>query len=1135
MAQEIIYTSAQKGLKQGSRGFCTVVSTAGMAANMAERLESMSGYRHAFPLNDPKAALNPVNYAHVTTRMAGQKLNVISRVADAGQDYSGRTNKLAHHIVIDDVASLTAGPARLLADSTVVTTAWDGKLATRPPRNILGPEIPETVQLSVWKSVTGDGGWCGYVAEQLMSSRAPLNVIFPPGTDTLALVCEVLDMVPIPQRWGITFSTYFTRLQAGTECQLRFVLDGTNEAASLRNDARAIKVDLASTLAAATGGPLVEQARAGELEFRQTVIPAAVRPSRHKAVSDDELEGLLDSENEASAAVDAMNSTERSHAHSKTAASIPPPVSRLNKAFEQKEAGSGKWLITSLVLLLICGIGAGVYMVAPTITQYVETMQQASKPLDVKPAVESPELTESEKPGPPPPLPFNGDSPFAKVGEVWGGTGSDFELKLAKIGDGEESVAATLLIDDFAKLKFDTDDVGFVVDPQTVGNSEAEWHVYVDARLVGKIYGEIVDTGQRILRWRSAEFELSNTELRRASYDLQEKSLRLTAPSNHAAGDDEVVSLRFMLPPLFDGKSPLVELKNDSSGPFQWKPDAELEIYAYDVGKVTWKLQGNGGLQIAKRPAGDSWEIKSGKCLLATISHTTKPDGAAKFTWNWTAEDSDAADVSRGRYLLAGSNLQLSVDREDLQKSESAEVRFDFPPPSAFVSVTTQNGNTNRLPLPNPYKGDKLSEEDCLILRSSEIDSVHIKPHPGFERIAAGDWKLEIKPVTVQEKGTRVWRATLRDEPLAEYTLQQTKPETLDEYRLQFKWTGDCENFGEWLRWCPILIAVDKEEKVFLQRQPDQWAIPTLDRARDAIIGPNHLVLADPYHTGTEFRDLEIPAAEYTQLSLEFRSQGGDPQVFTKQLKDVESVTRFYCQLPASPDEQLKFQDNMKQQSEDIVFGVCEVKIDLRAAAEKRESCLISVSTLAYVTLPQVLASDVKDYDSIFERTITPPKASRNWNTWESEMKSMIDNTLKRTDDQVGDVPLVILKGRIRLQETEFEKRRKLLAEWMNARLVMLEDNVKKAEPEKRADEQLLADGNRRRDILKQLNSRLTDAKSNHSYSKVIEAGQRISDAFANVELNLKLSCAMGEPSPVDVTFIEARTVNDRSEASDDN
>ncbi len=47
MVQEIIYTSAEKGLKQGSRGFCTVVARwyghqSGGAA------ESMSGYRQAF-------------------------------------------------------------------------------------------------------------------------------------------------------------------------------------------------------------------------------------------------------------------------------------------------------------------------------------------------------------------------------------------------------------------------------------------------------------------------------------------------------------------------------------------------------------------------------------------------------------------------------------------------------------------------------------------------------------------------------------------------------------------------------------------------------------------------------------------------------------------------------------------------------------------------------------------------------------------------------------------------------------------------------------------------------------------------------------------------------------------------------
>ena len=277
MIEEIIYTSAEKGLKQGSRGFCTVVSTSGMSLNIAERLESMSGYRQAFPLNDPQSSLNPVNYSHMTMRLAGKKLHVLSRVADAGQDYTGRSNKLAHHIVIDSVAHLNPGPARLLADSGVIVDSWDGVVQNIPPRELRTPVVPSTIQLSAWKAICGDGGWAGSVAEQLLQNPAPLSVIFSAGTNTLSLVREVLDLVPAPQRWNVTFSTYFTRLLAGAECQLRFVLNDTPEATALRNDARARVVDLTKPLPAATGGSLVTIAISGELT-PQEPAPAAPAP-----------------------------------------------------------------------------------------------------------------------------------------------------------------------------------------------------------------------------------------------------------------------------------------------------------------------------------------------------------------------------------------------------------------------------------------------------------------------------------------------------------------------------------------------------------------------------------------------------------------------------------------------------------------------------------------------------------------------------------------------------------------------------------------------------------------------------------------------------------------------------------------
>ena len=115
MSQEILYTSAAAGLKRGSHGFCTVVSTDGMAQNLAQQLEMLSGYRHAFALNDPRVSLNPVNYSHLIIELGGRRYHVLSRIADAGVDYTQRTNKLAHHVALEESERVAAGPAALLA------------------------------------------------------------------------------------------------------------------------------------------------------------------------------------------------------------------------------------------------------------------------------------------------------------------------------------------------------------------------------------------------------------------------------------------------------------------------------------------------------------------------------------------------------------------------------------------------------------------------------------------------------------------------------------------------------------------------------------------------------------------------------------------------------------------------------------------------------------------------------------------------------------------------------------------------------------------------------------------------------------------------------------------------------------
>jgi len=112
MNAELLYTSAPQGLKQGSRGFCTVLSTVGMPLNLATKLESLSGYRHLYPSGTPDASKNPVGCSHLRFTVGGRQISVLSRISDYGLDYSQRTNKLAHHIVVD--APMPAcGPAAL--------------------------------------------------------------------------------------------------------------------------------------------------------------------------------------------------------------------------------------------------------------------------------------------------------------------------------------------------------------------------------------------------------------------------------------------------------------------------------------------------------------------------------------------------------------------------------------------------------------------------------------------------------------------------------------------------------------------------------------------------------------------------------------------------------------------------------------------------------------------------------------------------------------------------------------------------------------------------------------------------------------------------------------------------------------
>lgn len=287
MIQELLYTSHEgKGLRQGGGGgFCTVLSTEGMAPNLASALEQLSGYKHPFDIHDPRSVDNPINYRHAIVRIGGVTYHILSRIADLRHEHTGRSNKLAHHVALTRDALPPGGPSVAASHSGFCRSSWDGKVQLVPEirSNSLPLHDLPNQPCRAWQQVTGDAGWAGVVADHLLNEKQnPIWIIFPTGTDTLALINEVFSLIPRNRRWEVTFSTYFTTLTPGTTCSLRFVLDGTTEAEKLRRDYRQRSIDLTVKLGDAPPSELVTAARTGQAHRSIESVPSTASSRRNK-------------------------------------------------------------------------------------------------------------------------------------------------------------------------------------------------------------------------------------------------------------------------------------------------------------------------------------------------------------------------------------------------------------------------------------------------------------------------------------------------------------------------------------------------------------------------------------------------------------------------------------------------------------------------------------------------------------------------------------------------------------------------------------------------------------------------------------------------------------------------------------
>lgn len=273
MPLELFYTSVPEGLKRGSSGFCTVACTGDMPAPMIQRLEALSAYRPIYRIGSGRENINPTEYAHWRVNVGGRYYSVLSRVCFADADYSGRSNKFAHHVALDSTELPSAGPAWVMMQPAVLQEQWTGQPRYLPAGKTIPSGTNALRVCEAWARMTGDAGWAGVLADAfLLDASKPAYILFEPGMDLLPLINEAIALVPERARWRVTFSTFFNQLPAGLYCTWRCCAVGTPAADAARANATSgVLIDLTSPTQRAPDNRYVLMARTGKLVAEETM------------------------------------------------------------------------------------------------------------------------------------------------------------------------------------------------------------------------------------------------------------------------------------------------------------------------------------------------------------------------------------------------------------------------------------------------------------------------------------------------------------------------------------------------------------------------------------------------------------------------------------------------------------------------------------------------------------------------------------------------------------------------------------------------------------------------------------------------------------------------------------------------
>ena len=409
MALELVYTSAERGLRAGTSGFCTVAMTRGLPPALVPRLEALGGYRPG-----PSGA-GPRAHCFWRVETAGAVAHVLSVVGPAPPDHTQRTNKIATYLVLGQDELVPAGPAWLLEQRGLLRDGWSGPPAwieapVRLPSS--GPAGPR--RCTAWEAAAGDAGWAGVVASAFLRDQSkPIHVVWREGLDPLALVGEVLSLMPDWARWRATFSTYFLQPVAGTPCALRFCLTGT-PAADAARQSKGLVIDLARPLGAIAESRFARMARTGVDEEAVARDAERARRAAQRQASARAGSGGTAGGGDASREIDLEPAEELPHQASARTFRPLPAEDAVDEAPDERPRADAmrlRIMVTAIGGVLLLAVLGVLLFVASSWSRGVSEAQSEVTGGPKLPPIEMPSEQAPEAPAVPEPVPANEPEP----------------------------------------------------------------------------------------------------------------------------------------------------------------------------------------------------------------------------------------------------------------------------------------------------------------------------------------------------------------------------------------------------------------------------------------------------------------------------------------------------------------------------------------------------------------------------------------------------------------------------------------------------------------------------------------------------------------------------------------------------